>query len=345
MTVFDPNGVGIQNGNFLGLPYTIEEAEIIIIPVPWDVTTSYRPGTARGPKAVIDASLQADLFDYFLPNAWENKIATLPLPEEISRLNNQLRPVAEEIISMLEKGIPGVDLRLSPLLEKVNAGSARVNTWVREQAENILERGRIPVVLGGEHSTPLGLIHAIGLRHPGFGILHIDAHADLRQAYEGFSWSHASIMFNALQDAQPGKLVQVGIRDVCEAEIQLATKNSAVKQFDDFHLSMRKLAGEPFVDICHEIVESLPKKVYISFDIDGLSPDLCPHTGTPVPGGLCFMEAIQLLHMLAHSGRQIVGFDLCEVAPGPDDEWDANVGARILQKLCNFTRLSSLSQG
>ncbi|MDK2908748.1 MAG: agmatinase [Bacteroidales bacterium] len=345
MTVFDPNGVGIRNGNFLGLPYTLEEAEIIIIPVPWDVTTSYRPGTARGPQAVIDASLQADLFDYFLPNAWENKIATLPIPEEISVLNHKLRPMAEEIIGMLEQGIPEDDLRLSPLLEKINAGSARVNAWVREQAENIIERGKIPVVLGGDHSTPLGLMQAIGVRHPGFGILHIDAHADLRQAYEGFTWSHASIMFNALQDAQPGKLVQVGIRDVCEAEIQLAAENTAIKQFDDFHLSLRKFAGEPFVDICHEIVESLPQRVYISFDIDGLSPDLCPHTGTPVPGGLSFMEAIQILHMLVHSGRQIVGFDLCEVAPGPEDEWDANVGARILQKLCNFTRLSSFNQG
>lgn len=345
MTNFDPNGIGIPNGNFLGLPFTIEEAEIIIIPVPWDVTTSYRPGTANGPQAVIDASLQADLFDFFLPRAWENKIATMPHPDEILKLNNELRPVAEEIISMLEEGIPLDDPRLKPMLEKVNSGSARVNAWVRKQAEEILSRGQIPVVLGGDHSTPLGLIQAIGSRHPGFGILHIDAHADLREAYEGFIWSHASIMFNALQDACPAKLVQVAIRDVCDAEMRLAAENPIIKQFDDFRLSMRKFAGEPFTEICREIVDCLPQKVYISFDIDGLSPDLCPHTGTPVPGGLSYMEAIQILEMLATSGRQIVGFDLCEVAPGPDDEWDANVGARVLQKLCNFTRLSSLNQG
>ncbi len=344
MSTFDPNGIGIYNGNFLGLPYSLEEAEIIIIPVPWDVTTSYRPGTAGGPQAVINASLQVDLFDFFLPQAWENRIATLPIPDDILSHNNELRPLAEEIISKQEEGIPEYDPQLEPLLAKVNAGSARVNAWVRKQAEEILSRGQIPVVLGGDHSTPLGLIQAIGTRHPGFGILHIDAHADLREAYEGFTWSHASIMFNALLDAQPAKLVQVAIRDVCDAEMRLAAENPVIKQFDDFRLSMHKFAGEPFAEICREIVDSLPQKVYISFDIDGLSPDLCPHTGTPVPGGLSFMEAIQILQMLAQSGRQIVGFDLCEVAPGPDDEWDANVGARVLQKLCNFTRLSALNQ-
>ncbi|HAL64304.1 MAG TPA: agmatinase, partial [Bacteroidales bacterium] len=91
-----------------------------------------------------------------------------------------------------------------------------------------------------------------------------------------------------------------------------------------------------------EIVGHLPSKVYISFDIDGLNPELCPHTGTPVPGGLSFEQVVLLLHILATSGRQIIGFDLVEVAPGLEDEWDANVGARILQKLCNFTRLSQI---
>lgn len=345
MTSFDPNALGIPNGNFLGLPYTVDEAEIILIPVPWDVTTSYRPGTARGPQAIIEASTQVDLFDFFLPRAWENKIASLPIPEEVMQLNEKLRPVAEEVIARLEAGAGEDDPEMGNLLRQVNEGSAWLNAWVRNKAIEILDSGRIPAVVGGDHSTPLGLIQAVAKKHPGFGILHIDAHADLRKAYEGFTWSHASIMYNTLKDIRPQKLVQVAIRDVCEEEMHLAAENPAVRQYDDYQLAFGKLAGEPFTEIAREIVDSLPQEVYISFDIDGLSPDLCPHTGTPVPGGLSFMEAVQLLEMLATSGRRIVGFDLCEVAPGPDDEWDANVGARILQKLCNFTHLSALNQG
>ncbi|MGC8864515.1 MAG: agmatinase family protein [Bacteroidales bacterium] len=345
MTTFNPNAIGIPNGNFLGLPYTIEEAEIILIPVPWDVTTSYRPGTARGPQAIIEASTQVDLFDFFLPRAWENKIATLPIFKEILQLNTKLRPMAKEVITRLEAGITEDDPELKKLLRQVNEGSTWLNAWVRNKAQEILDSGRIPAVVGGDHSTPLGLIQAVADKYPGFGILHIDAHADLREAYEGFTWSHASIMFNTLEDARPQKLVQVAIRDVCEEEMQLAAENPSVKQYNDYNLAFRKMAGEPFAEIGREIVDSLPQNVYISFDIDGLSPELCPHTGTPVPGGLNFMEAVQLLEMVATSGRRIIGFDLCEVAPGPEDEWDANVGARILQKLCNFTRLAALNQG
>lgn len=345
MTPFDPNAIGIPNGNFLGLPYTLEEAEIVLIPVPWDVTTSYRPGTALGPQAIIEASTQVDLFDFFLPRAWENKIATLPIPEEVKKLNAKLRPIAEEVIAKLEEGAPKDDPELENLLRQVNEGSAWLNAWVRTKATEILESGRIPAVVGGDHSTPLGLIQAVALKHPGFGILHIDAHADLRKAYEGFTWSHASIMYNTLEDTRPQKLVQVAIRDVCEEEMQRVAENPTIRQYNDYHLAFRKLAGESFTEIAREIVDSLPQEVYISFDIDGLSPELCPHTGTPVPGGLSFMEAVQLLEMLATSGRRIIGFDLCEVTPGADDEWDANVGARILQKLCNFTRLSVLNQG
>ena len=90
--------------------------------------------------------------------------------------------------------------------------------------------------------------------------------------------------------------------------------------------------------MCDRIIACLPEKAYVSFDIDGLAPEYCPHTGTPVPGGLSFAEAVYLLDRLTASGREVVGFDLCEVAPDPagDDDWDANVGARMLYKLCNF---------
>lgn len=203
-----------------------------------------------------------------------------------------------------------------------------------------MNEGKIVGLVGGDHSTPLGYMKAIGERHGSFGILHIDAHADLREAYEGFTYSHASIMFNALKEIPSlTRLTQVGIRDYCDAEAGMIKSDSRIKTFFDADLATERFGGTSWKELCSRIISTLPDKVYVSFDIDGLSPDNCPSTGTPVPGGLSFNEAVFLLSELSNSGKTIVGFDLNEVAPNPDnedDQWDANVGARVLYKLCNF---------
>jgi agmatinase len=176
-------------------------------------------------------------------------------------------------------------------------------------------------------------MQALAKQYPDYSILHIDAHADLRVAYEGFTFSHASIMDNALKIPQISRLVQVGIRDLSPAEAErIAQSNGRVHTFYDWSLKERQFTGQSWHQTCDEILASLSDRVYVSFDIDGLNPTLCPHTGTPVPGGLLFEEATYLLKRLARSGKRIVGFDLCEVAPGEDD-WDGNVGARILYRL------------
>ncbi|NBT58359.1 hypothetical protein EBT16_06205, partial [bacterium] len=180
--------------------------------------------------------------------------------------------------------------------------------------------------------------------YPQFGILHFDAHSDTRNAYEGFTWSHASIMFNVLRNVpQVAKLVQVGIRDYCEEESAFCeSEKHRVKTFHDSYLQSRKFEGASWKSICDEIIKELPPLVWISFDIDGLDPKLCPHTGTPVPGGLEYNEVLYLLKSLALSKRKIIGFDLNEVAPDPSEksEWDANVGARLLYKLTAWTLFS-----
>lgn len=338
---FDPNSIGIANGNYFGLPYEPEESDLVLIPVPWDVTTSYKPGTANGPQAMLDASLQIDLFDFHSENAWENKISSLTENETIVLLNEEFRPKAEEVIAHLSEGGDQEDPQITQLLSQINAAGERLNTYVYDTAIRWMGKGKIPAVVGGEHSVPLGLIQALVEKYPGMGILHIDAHADLRKAYEGFTYSHASIMYNALQLNEVSRLVQVGIRDVCQDEIDVVRSSQGrVVLFHDYLLSDKKFNGQPWAATCEEIIQFLPQKVYISFDIDGLSPEFCPNTGTPVPGGMNFQEVVYLIKTLVESGRSIVGFDLCEVAPGRDDEWDANVGARILQKLCNFCLLS-----
>lgn len=344
MSTFDPNGIAIANGNFMGLPYSPGEAQIILIPVPWDVTTSYRPGTSGGPSAIMEASLQLDLYDADLSEAWENRIAVADAPAGIAELNALLRPVAETVIGHLAEGGAGSDDMAADGIEKVNQGSARLNRVLDDAVSHWLDKGVTVGVVGGEHSVPFALIAGLSKRYPQMGVLHIDAHADLREAYEGFSFSHASIMYNVLHATGITKLVQVAVRDFCQEELDLAVSDSRVCQYTDTELAGRQFSGESWGGLCNEIIENLPQDVYISFDIDGLSPELCPNTGTPVPGGLSFRQAEFLIKALVKSGRRIVGFDLCEVAPGQgDSEWDANVGARVLQKLCNLTTLSQRS--
>jgi agmatinase len=140
------------------------------------------------------------------------------------------------------------------------------------------------------------------------------------------------------------KLVQVGIRDVCEEEIAYTRSlGERVKIFFDRDIAMKKLSGETFLSVAKEIAAALPEEIWVSFDVDGLDPRYCPHTGTPVPGGLDFHEAIMVLRETVRAKKKIIGFDLNEVAPNPrdeEDQWDGNVGARLLYKLCGFTLAS-----
>ncbi len=343
MTTFNPNEPGMANGNYFALPYTNDESEITIISVPWDVTTSYRAGTHRGPDSVMEASLQIDLYDQSVPDAWRVKIGTLPIDESIEKRNRKMRKVAEQIISHLEEG--GDLSEVDDILAEVNAASDELNTSVYQMCREQIENGRISAVLGGDHSVPLGNMKAVSEKYEDFGILHIDAHADLRVAYEGFRYSHASILYNALNEiTQISQLTQIGVRDFCQQEADIINTDPRIRCFTDMELKRNIFEGKTWKRQCEEIIATLPQNVYITFDIDGLSPDLCPNTGTPVPGGVNFREADYLLHMLASSNRRIIGFDLCEVSPGKESDWDANVGARILFKLCLYTSMNSKRQ-
>jgi len=335
---FNPNDAAVANGNYFGMPYLIEQAPIVIVSVPWDVTTSYRPGTARAPWAIINASSQLDFFDFDVQDAWKIGIGTFPVDLEIEALNNKMRPIAEGVIAHLEKG--GDPILVEREVEAVNEASIILNQKVYASTLELINQGKLIGLVGGEHSVPLGFIQALTTRHQDFGILHIDAHADLRKAYEGFTFSHASIMYNVMKLKEVTKLVQVGVRDECDDEVNLATTSERIVQYDDYLLAEAEFEGKPWGKQCMEIISKLPESVYVSFDIDGLSPEFCPNTGTPVPGGLSFQKAVYLLRKIVDSGRRIIGFDVSEVAPGKD-EWDASVGARIIYKLCNLMYISN----
>ena len=337
---FDPNAAATDDSGIFGLPFSRKEAQLVILPVEWEATTSYGGGTSHGPAAILEASRQVDLYDLEVLRPYEPGIHLLESDPSIAELNAAARSDAEKIIAV--GGDIGTDASLASSLARVNAASAKLNQKVYEASRAILKEGKILALLGGDHSTPFGAIQAQAEATPGIGVLHFDAHSDTRIAYEGFENSHASIMYNVMEKI-PGvsKLVQVGIRDFCEQEVDYCkSQGDRIKIHFDGTLARRKMSGETWQSIAKKIVGDLPKDVWISFDIDGLDPRFCPHTGTPVPGGLDFHEAAYLIGEVARSGRRIVGFDLNEVAPNgadSEDEWDANVGARLLYKLCAWT--------
>lgn len=334
---FDPNGPAAPDSNIFGLPYSPEEAELVLIPVPWDVTVSYADGTSSGPKAILKASAQVDLFLRDVPEPWNNRVAMDKISAEWKKNNKKARKLAKEYIDAL---ISGKAEQYQETLRILNDLSKELNDFVYSEAIKRFEKNQLVALIGGDHSTPFGLVKAIAEKHDSFSVLQFDAHCDLRKAYEGFTYSHASISYNILQFKQINKLVQVGIRDFCEEEYQrIQNSNGRIQVFFDEDIQENKANGISWGKQIEEIISHLGDKVYLTFDIDALDPALCTNTGTPVPGGLQFHEAIMLIKALRKAGKTIVGFDLVEVAPGKKDEWDANVGARLLFRLCQETIL------
>jgi len=337
MTSFDPGAAARPGSGIFGLDHDRHRAHVLLMPVPFDATTSYRAGAHLGPRTILAASHQVELYDPEFGRPYVRGIHLLPEDPEIVAGNTAAREVAAPLI---QKG--GADDGDGAALAMVDKASAQVNDKVHSVVAEALDHGQLPGVVGGDHSVAFGAIEAVARRHPGVGILHVDAHADLRQAYEGFEWSHASIMDNVLRKIEGvARLVQVGIRDVSESEFQRARVDDRVLLHHDMDWRRRLLAGETWLARCREAVVALPDEVYVSFDIDGLDPSLCPGTGTPVPGGLSFAEASVLLKCVVEAGRRIVGFDLTEVSPGASgDEWNGAVGARILYRLIGFALLT-----
>jgi agmatinase len=341
---FDPNAAATAESGIFGLPHSPEEARVVLIPVPFEATTSYGGGTSDGPRAVLEASRQVDLFDIETGKPYEGGIAMLEEPADVRAWSEEAKKLAEPVI---EAGGVQRDPSLAEAVRKVDALCERMNGYVYENARRLLAAGKLVGTVGGDHGISFGCIQAHAERYPELGVLHLDAHADMRDAYEGFTWSHASIMNNVYRRIPGVKtLVQVAIRDMGgDEQALIESSKGRVVVFHDAHLKQRQFDGVAWNRLVDEMVAPLPKHVYLSFDIDGLDPTLCPNTGTPVPGGLSFAEANALIAGVVRSGRTIVGFDLTEVAPDPDGgEWDGNVGARLLYKMIGWMLKSQPQQ-
>lgn len=335
---FDPNALSIKYNNIFGLPFREEDAKIVLLPVPWEVTVSYNTGTARAPEQIFHASMQVDLYDEDVKEGWKKGFYMRPINRDLLLRSDYLRKEAELYLNyMTEGGELSENKYLQHNLEEINRGCQELNEYIYTTTKSLMEDDKLVGLIGGDHSTAFGYIKALGEKYPDLGILQIDAHCDLRKGYEGFTYSHASVMYNVIREVpQLAKLVQVGVRDFCQEEMAFIEKHQdKIKPFYFKSLQEQLFEGRRWKDLCDEIIDALPQQVYVSFDIDGLDPKLCPHTGTPVMGGFDVVQVFYLIKKVVESGRKIIGFDLSEVSYS-QDEWDANVGARVLFKLSNL---------
>jgi len=275
--------------NFCGLADDLaayDPARCVVIPVPFQGTVTCGGGAARGPGAIIDASRNMETFD-------------------------------EELLAETT-GI-GIHTLPEPLLP---TDPARAIEEVESLVAGVLNDGKLPVVLGGEHSISLGPVRAAAKRHPGLSVLQIDAHADLRDSYRGSKYSHASVGAR-IKEVCP--LVQVGIRSLSAAEYPV-TRSADVATFFAREWEPRKIP---------EVLEALSDDVYVTIDVDGLDPSVVPGTGTPEPGGLLWKDALLLLREVAEN-RNIAGFDVVELAPIPGSTVSEFAAAKLTYRLLGY---------
>lgn len=308
----------LQNSGIFGASIAPEESKLVIIPVPWDASASGKSGARKGPMEILRASHELDLEDPLFGKPYLRGISYLAEDHSIGELNK---------LACKERNLATA---------RVQKYCTTLHESLKRTADYWLAKGKIVAIVGGDHSVPFSLMESICRQHEGkVGLLHFDAHLDMRRAYEGIEDSHASIIYNILKTSPTfQRTVHLGIRDYSAEEIQFSKEKNCV--ILPMHQLRKKLySGENYISIISKCIAELPEKVYVSFDIDGLDPTLCPGTGTPVPGGLSFWEARLAIEELVNQKKQVVAFDLCETAPSQnDDGWDGNVASRVLYSLC-----------
>ncbi len=330
-----------SKGNLFGLQTTREDASLIIIPVPWEATVSSPSGTSKTPENILKSSHKINLYDFQYPNIPEINIAMLNIPNEWAMLSDQLQSVVTGYVNSLASNSKSVYSNNSIAIQKINQYCLELKEDIKGKAIKYLEMGKMVALVGGDHSSPLGLIEALSLKHKNFGILQIDAHADLKEADHGFEYSHSSIMHNVLKIPQVTKVVQVGLREYTKKEAQIIHESKGrIVPFQDQKIQQQKYNGVTWNEICKNIIETLPEVIYITFDIDGLDSKLCPGTAFPSPGGLQFDEVIHLISALVKSGKTIIGFDICEIATSEHLGWDISIANRLLYKLATQMAIS-----
>lgn len=344
---FDPNTITPDNGCYFGISINPEDAALVLLSAPWDVTASFRFGSSYTPDAIIEASRYVDFYEPLAPNSWLSGIATAPIDYSIQDLSHRLRSDAERIIKLHDElGMSVLDnLMYERRLRHVNEGSIEVNDNIFNQAQHWLGKGKIVGLVGGDQSVTYGMVRAFGYKYENLGVLHIDSKCDMQEAYQGFNFSHASTMYNVLRDVpQIKKFVSVGVQEFSPIEWERATNDSRVRMFTAQDIWHSQFEGATWMNIVDDIISELPDDVYVALDIDGLDSDYSPNSGHLTAGGLTLHQVVYLLNRIVTSGRRIVGFDLTEVSPGMENKADMRLIARLLFKMCSIA-LNSIDGG
>lgn len=335
---FDFDGIMPDNGNYFGMPLSPDEAALVLVSAPWDVTVATREGSSYAPDAIIEASRFIGLSDPANGDSWRKGIATAPIDYTIQDASHRLRSDALRIIKLLdEMGLSFIENIISDRrLKRINEMSAQINENIYNQTKQWLAKGKIVGLVGGDQSTIYGAVKAVGEKYGRIGVLHIDSQCDMDEESRGFDYSNSSVMRNVMQDvAQIECYMGVGMRDFTPAVWRKVQEDPRMNVCTAEDVSRREFEGATWRSVCDEIVAKLPDNVYVSLDIDALTLECSPHTGVRVPGGLPFQRVVYLLERLVESGRRIVGFDLTEVVPDLNDKSDAAIAARLLFKMCN----------
>jgi agmatinase len=283
--------------NFLGLPEPesrFDSAQVVILPIPYEPTTSYRSGTKEGPRAILDASRYLETYDDELDLELSSRIGIHTLPE--------LDPDLDSI----EKTIDRIELA----------------------AQELIAQNKMVIGLGGEHSVTLGLVRAYQKKYPKLTVIQLDAHADLRDRYEGTQYSHACVMRRIRDLAVP--TIGIGIRSMSRAEAEYIRQNQdAVKIIPAKQI---KLNNNSWIS---EIIAHIQTPVYVTIDIDVFDPAFVPGTGTPEPGGLDWYEITRFLAELTKR-VDIVGFDIVELSPLGGQVVSEFLAAKLVYKFLNY---------
>jgi len=271
-----------------------ENASVAIVPVPYEATTSYGKGTSKGPEAVLKASEQVELFDDEL---W---------------------------VEPYKVGIQ----TLSPVkIEPVTAESEDPFRELRQVVAPVIEFGKFPVIIGGEHSLSLGAVAACADKYPDLSILHVDAHADCRASYDGNPYSHASVMYHIYKGLPEPLVTQVGIRNISAEEVAwMEEEKPRINIFWARHQEKWNF---------HEIVSTLSENVYLTIDVDGLDPSIMPSTGTPEPGGMGWYQLMELIKLVCVR-KNVVAADVVELSPISNLNAPDFLTAKLIYKLIGY---------
>jgi agmatinase len=331
---FNPNGPAAKDSGIFGLPYKVAESNLIIIPIPWDATSYQKSNAFLGPRVILSESKFVELYDKNLKGFYKSGIAFVESSKIIKRLNNKARKLVQKARSN----------EFDNRLNKIDKWCNDMNSYVFETTKKYLDMNKLVGLIGGDHSISFGSVKAHLDKYPKMGLLQLDAHCDLRNSFEGFTYSNASVMNNILSNTNINKLVQVGVRGMCEEEfLRINDAKDKIRVFYDIEIAERKSKGDSWMDICKEIASCLPSDVYLTCDIDVLTPALCPNTRTPIPGGITYNEIILLLKSLTTNGKKIVGFDIVETSPNENKSTiDGIVSANLLYQLCGWSLRSAV---